>query len=98
MLSAYPAYMTTTSDSHPEIAVAELRKNVSDAINRTVYGGERVLVTKRGKPAAALISAADLEYFERLEKQADLAALREAEAKDDGYRVSSKDLRSKLGI
>ncbi|WP_149182960.1 type II toxin-antitoxin system Phd/YefM family antitoxin [Streptomyces sp. TRM49041] len=34
------------------------------AINRVVYGGERVVVTRHGKPLVALVSAADLERLE----------------------------------
>ncbi len=88
--------MTTTI--HHEIPVADLRSNLGDTIARTAYTGERVIVTRHGKPAAALISAEDLEYFERLEDSADAAALREAIANDDGERFLAADVHAELGL
>ncbi|CAM5230062.1 MULTISPECIES: type II toxin-antitoxin system Phd/YefM family antitoxin [Streptomyces] len=49
-----------------EIPVTQARAELADLINRVVYGGERVVVTRHGKPLVALVSAADLE---RLEEQ-----------------------------
>jgi prevent-host-death family protein len=53
-----------------EIPVTQARAELADLINRVVYGGERVVVTRHGKPLVALVSAADLE---RLEKPAEPA-------------------------
>ncbi len=44
-----------------EIPVTQARAELADLINRVVYGGERVVVTRHGKPLVALVSAADLE-------------------------------------
>ncbi|MFH8350163.1 type II toxin-antitoxin system Phd/YefM family antitoxin [Streptomyces sp. NPDC018045] len=54
-----------------EIPVTQARAEMADLINRVVYGGERVVVTRHGKPLVGLVSAADLERLE---------AYREAEA------------------
>ena len=43
-----------------EIPVTQARAELADLINRVVYGGERVVVTRHGKPLVALVSAADL--------------------------------------
>ncbi|MFE1474980.1 type II toxin-antitoxin system Phd/YefM family antitoxin [Streptomyces cyaneofuscatus] len=50
-----------------EIPVTQARAELADLINRVVYGGERVVVTRHGKPLVALVSAADLERFEGLD-------------------------------
>ncbi|MFP3986172.1 type II toxin-antitoxin system Phd/YefM family antitoxin [Streptomyces sp. E11-3] len=50
-----------------EIPVTQARAELADLINRVVYGGERVVVTRHGKPLVALVSAADLERLEQLE-------------------------------
>ncbi|WP_328540012.1 type II toxin-antitoxin system Phd/YefM family antitoxin [Streptomyces sp. NBC_00344] len=50
-----------------EIPVTQARAELADLINRVVYGGERVVVTRHGKPLAALVSAADLERLEKAE-------------------------------
>lgn len=82
--------------THTEVPVAELRSTLGDTIARTSYTGERVIITRHGKPAAALISAEDLDYFEQLENAADSAALREAIANDDGYRIGIDELDAQL--
>lgn len=50
-----------------EIPVTQARAALADLINRVVYGGERVVVTRHGKPLVALVSAADLERLEEPE-------------------------------
>ncbi|MFD4375752.1 type II toxin-antitoxin system Phd/YefM family antitoxin [Streptomyces sp. NPDC058486] len=52
-----------------EIPVTQARAELADLINRVVYGGERVVVTRHGKPLVALVSAADLERLEKLEAE-----------------------------
>lgn len=49
-----------------EIPVTQARAELADLINRVVYGGERVVVTRHGKPLVALVSAADLERLQEL--------------------------------
>ncbi|MEV1021953.1 type II toxin-antitoxin system Phd/YefM family antitoxin [Streptomyces sp. NPDC050264] len=53
-----------------EIPVTQARAEFADLINRVVYGGERVVVTRHGKPLIGLVSAADLERLEALGKPA----------------------------
>ncbi|MGW6458934.1 type II toxin-antitoxin system Phd/YefM family antitoxin [Streptomyces sp. NPDC055078] len=48
-----------------EIPVTQARAELAELINRVVYGGERVVVTRHGKPLVALVSAADLERLEQ---------------------------------
>ncbi|MBT2376852.1 prevent-host-death protein [Streptomyces sp. CB00316] len=56
-----------------EIPVTQARAELADLINRVVYGGERVVVTRHGKPLVALVSAADLERLEGLDGDGDAA-------------------------
>ncbi|MER6155847.1 type II toxin-antitoxin system Phd/YefM family antitoxin [Streptomyces sp. NPDC001868] len=58
-----------------EIPVTQARAELADLINRVVYGGERVVVTRHGKPLVALVSAADLEQLEALQEPADEPAI-----------------------
>lgn len=43
-----------------EIPVTEARARFSDLINRVGYGGERIVLTRHGKPLVALLPAKDL--------------------------------------
>jgi len=49
------------------ISVAEAKATFSECI-RKVEAGNSVLITRRGKPVAALVSPSDLEQLERLRK------------------------------
>jgi prevent-host-death family protein len=50
-----------------EIPVTQARAELAELINRVVYGGERVVVTRHGKPLVALVSADDLRRLEEME-------------------------------
>lgn len=52
--------MTETS-----VAIGQVKRDISELINRVAYGGERVILTSRGKPKAALVSIADYERLQR---------------------------------
>lgn len=39
--------------------VAEAKKHFSDLLGRVAYGGEIILITRRGKPMAKLVPAED---------------------------------------
>jgi prevent-host-death family protein len=54
-----------------EIPVTQARAELADLINRVVYGNERVVVTRHGKPLVALVSAADLERLAALDQPAE---------------------------
>lgn len=79
-----------------EISTRELRSQLSDVLGRTMYGGERIGVTRNGKLAAVMVSVADLEALEEFEMAQDVAAYREAKASDDGSRIALDELRADL--
>ncbi|MET7641439.1 type II toxin-antitoxin system Phd/YefM family antitoxin [Streptomyces sp. NPDC005438] len=54
-----------------EIPVTQARAELAELINRAVYGGERVVITRHGKPLVALVSAADLERLDQLDQRED---------------------------
>jgi len=51
------------SDVH--VSIGRAKRDISQLINRVAYGGERVVLTSRGKPKAVLISVADYELLRR---------------------------------
>jgi len=48
-----------------EVTIAEAKKQLSSWVRNAEYG-ETVVITRRGKPVAALVSTQDLEQLERL--------------------------------
>ena len=62
-----------------DISIADLRASLGDLVTRVSYKHDRVVITKHGKPVAALISASDMEKFEELEDWNDIQAAEAAE-------------------
>lgn len=79
------------------VSSRDLRGNLSGVISRVTYGGERIGVSRNGKPAVVMVSVEDYELLEALEDDADAKAYLESKRHDDGERHSVGDLRSKLG-
>ncbi|MEZ4650829.1 MAG: type II toxin-antitoxin system Phd/YefM family antitoxin [Candidatus Eisenbacteria bacterium] len=80
-------------------SVTEARDKLSELCNRVSYQGERIVLDRRGKAVAVLISLEDLEVLERAEDAADLQSAREAVAESETEgTVSLDDLREELGL
>jgi prevent-host-death family protein len=43
-----------------EVSVAEAKKHLSDLLGRVAYRGERITISKRGKPMATLVPAVEV--------------------------------------
>jgi prevent-host-death family protein len=46
-----------------QVSIGQVKRDISELVNRVSYAGERIILTSRGKPKAALIS---MEDYERL--------------------------------
>jgi PHD/YefM family antitoxin component YafN of YafNO toxin-antitoxin module len=81
------------------VAASWLRDNLSEAVSRVMYGGERFVVQRRKKEGVALVSVEDLEFLEELEDKLDLAAAREALSQlDSEGTVTLQDMKRRLGL
>lgn len=47
------------------ISTSRAKRDISELVNRVAYGGERILLTSRGRPKAAIVSLEDYELLER---------------------------------
>jgi len=63
------------------ISVGEARKEMADILNHVAYKGWRVVLHRRGKDVAALVSLDDLKLLEELEDAADTKAALRAESR-----------------
>ncbi len=79
-----------------EISISEARDKLADALNRVAYGGERVVLQRRGKGVAAIVSLDDLALLEELEDQADIRAAKKA-LKEKGF-VTLEEVKKRLRI
>ena len=72
------------------------RTQLPDAINQVAYGGERVVIHRRGKALAALISMEDLELLRQLEDKLDGEAA--LVAKKSKGTTSWEKVKAKAGL
>lgn len=81
------------------ITTVEAREHFSELLNRSAYGKERIILTRRGKNLAAVIPVEDLNLLEALEDKLDLQEARKAlaEAKKLGT-VSLADFKKSENI
>jgi prevent-host-death family protein len=61
-----------------EHRISEAREDFASIINKVAYGGERVRLTRHGKPVAAVVPVDDMDFMEALEDELDLELVREA--------------------
>lgn len=74
----------------------EARKHFADTLNRTAYGKERIVVTRRGQELAAILPIEDLRLLEEIEDQIDLREALRA-LKEPG-EISLESLKKELGL
>ena len=79
------------------IAITDARGELADLVNRAAYGGERVVLTRRGRPIAAIISADDLAFFEALEDANDARAV-DASLAEAVPTTSLGEVKARLGL
>jgi prevent-host-death family protein len=58
-----------------EAPVAELKARLSEYVSLSASRGERIVITRRGKPVAALVSLEDLQTLSQAEKRKGLSEL-----------------------
>jgi prevent-host-death family protein len=54
-----------------QVSIGQVKRDISELVNRVSYAGERIILTSRGKPKAVLIN---IEDYERLLKSENRAA------------------------
>ena len=63
-----------------EATAVSLRQNLGDMLNRVQYRRDSILITKDGKPVAALVDAAMFERIRRMQERFDALSARLAQA------------------
>ncbi|HEY2122973.1 MAG TPA: type II toxin-antitoxin system Phd/YefM family antitoxin [Chthoniobacterales bacterium] len=81
-----------------EYTTGEARDRFSEVINEAVFGDERVVLTRHGKPIAAVVPLSVLEILQELERIIDLDEAQKAlkEGKAEGL-TSLDDLKKEFG-
>ncbi len=71
------------------LGLSEARNTLPDLANRVAYGGDRIIMQRRGKDLAALVSMDDLRALEDMEDRADAVAIAEAWAEQGDEPLKS---------
>jgi antitoxin Phd len=79
------------------VTTAEARKNLADIVNSVAYGKDTVVLTRRGKELAALISIEDLKLLQLLEDEQDIKDAWKAREESDA-NVKLSDLKKELEL
>ena len=78
------------------ITTVKARGRFSDMVNRAGYGKERIVLTRRGKPVAALVPIEDVRLLEELEDRFDLEDARKA-MEEEGS-IPWEEVKARLGL
>ena len=85
--------MTTTMTS------IDAKENFTEVLNHVSHSKERVILTRRGKPVAAIVPLEDLQFLDSEQDKVDvreaLDALKESKT---GSTVTLENLKDDLGI
>ena len=79
-----------------EVTTEDLRRNLSHVINRAAYGAGPVVVTRKGRKIAAVVSIIDLALLERIKDQRE--ARRMEEEQRDPARAAARSPRWAEGL
>lgn len=52
-----------------KVSIGRLKRDISELVNRVAFGGERIVLTSRGNPKAALVSLDDYDQLMGGEKK-----------------------------
>jgi prevent-host-death family protein len=50
-----------------QVSIGQVKRDISELVNRVAYGGERIVLTSRGKPKAVIVSVDDYERIRQAE-------------------------------
>lgn len=81
----------------------EVRDGLGELINRVAYGGERVMVTRRGKKIVGIVSAEEMELLDAvldaIEDEIDIPLIKERLAEvERGEFVPWEQVKDELGL
>jgi prevent-host-death family protein len=91
--------LDSMDEKHTTVAATDLRQHGSDIVNRVAFGREEIVLTRRGKPVAALVPVETLAALKRLEDRDDLVAGEAAleDAREHGT-VPLADVKARYGV
>jgi prevent-host-death family protein len=78
------------------IAITELRDQLGEAINKVAFTKERIIITRKNKKIAAIISLEDLQLLENIEDAHDLKLAKKALSRAQPHDFISLEKAKKI--
>lgn len=72
-----------------QVSIGRVKRDISELLNRVAFGGERIVLTSRGKPKAVIVSLEDYERIQQVETQAQVS-------KWESWLAANKVLTTKI--
>ncbi len=79
------------------VTTVKARQAFSEVLNRSAYGKERIVLTRRGKGLVAVVPMEDLQFLEELEDRTDVREARKA-LKEGGKSVPIAQVKKRYGL
>ena len=79
------------------ISTADAREDFADIINQVSYGSEQIMLTRRGKEVAAIISVEELKLLQKIEDYIDIEDAQKA-LSEAGENIPAKEVWKQLGL
>ncbi|NJO56601.1 MAG: type II toxin-antitoxin system Phd/YefM family antitoxin [Rhodospirillales bacterium] len=81
------------------MSFTQIRQDLAETLNQVAYSGERVLIHRRDRDVAALVSIEDFELLQAIEDRLDVEAAERALADPDNQeRIAWSDVKKALGL
>jgi prevent-host-death family protein len=65
-ISVWKVNMTKVTMTDATVSIGQVKRDISELVNRVAYGHERIVLTSRGKPKAVLVSIEDYEQLRKV--------------------------------
>lgn len=89
-----PKRVSQNDSAMATMTIVKAREQFADVVNRTAYGKERVVITRRGKELGGFVPIEDIRLLEQIENEIDL---RESDlALKDARKHGTKPFRQLL--
>ncbi len=80
------------------VTAAQLKNVIGEVLNQVQFRHERVMLTRKGQPAAAIIPIEDLRLLEQLEDRLDVEEIERILADESDEWVSLEQAEKELGL
>ncbi len=80
------------------LTATKARQQLPEALNQVAYGGERIVIKRRGKVLAVLVSKDDLALLEAIEDRMDIEEAERRLADPNARFLPYQQVREEMGL